>query len=143
MTHFLANLDEITPRMEKEPITKEKKSPSLGLIKTAAIIVIVRESLTILFTYVVKSNAEYGLNQPDQKFEERVNTIIAWGVGILLTALVYLVDKTIITLLILIAVFTVELAYQFSDGFFEFWYFVSTPLIVIFLLILLYKSIKK
>ncbi len=61
----------------------------------------------------------------------------------LLSALVYLVDKTIITLLILIAVFTVEVAYQFSDGFFEFWYFVSTPLILILLLVLLYKSIKK
>ena len=129
--------------MEKEPATKEKKSPSLGLIRTAAITVIVRESHMILFTYVVKSNAEYGLNQPDQKFEERINTIIVRGVGMLLSALVYLVDKTIITLLILIPVFTVEVAYRFSDGFFEFWYFVSTPLILILLLVPLYKSIKK
>ena len=62
--------------MEKEPTTKKEKSPSLLLIKITSIILISRECLTLLYAYVIKSNAQYGLNQPDEKFEARIETTL-------------------------------------------------------------------
>ena len=128
--------------MEKEPIAAEKQSPSPGLIKTTAIFLIVRECLTLLYAYVTKSNAEYGLNQPSEKFEARVSMILAWGTGMLICSIIYLVDRKIASLGLLILAFLAEVVYQIYDGFFEFFYFISTPLVLVLLVILFFKTDK-
>jgi hypothetical protein len=123
--------------MDKEPITKEKKSRSLGLIKATSVIIIVRESITILYTYVVKSNAEYGLiHPPSEDFENKVTTIFAWGVGILLSVIIFLVDRGVISLGIVTIVFVAELVYQFNNGFIEVFGLISSLLILTLLVIL-------
>lgn len=126
--------------MEKDKLMFPLKAHSL--IKTVSIVLIIREIITILYLYAVQENLSYGIqNQKPPDFDFGI--AIFMGAAILAFAIASLVEKQAHFLLLLTVAFIIELVYQLCTKFFESFYFITTPFILVCLFILWFKFLKR
>ena len=105
------------------------------LSKTVSIIVIVREPITLLNAWLTQENADF-LHPLTDAQNNLIYKIYIFGISLLVSAIIFLKNRTHWSLGIISLIFLVESFYQLTHVFFEAFYFITSPLIFIFLCVI-------